>query len=123
MVARPGSRGTRSVPGATIVEAALSDERALRTAFEGCEAVVHCAGINRERGGDTFEAVHVRGTATVVVAARAAGVRRLALLSFLRARPDGPSRYHRTKATAEAIVRDSGLDVDRVPVGSDLRPR
>ena len=44
------------------------------TALEGCEAVVHCAGINREIGDQTYEAVHVRGTEAVIEAARAAGV-------------------------------------------------
>jgi NADH dehydrogenase len=52
----------------------------------------------------------VRGTAAVAEAARRAGVERIVLLSFLRARLDGPSPYHRSKAQAEAIVRASGVD-------------
>ncbi len=40
---------------------------------------------------------------------KAAGVGHIILVSFLRARPDGPSAYHRSKWAAEAIVRDSGL--------------
>jgi uncharacterized protein YbjT (DUF2867 family) len=82
---------------------------ALAQAFAGCEAVVHCAGINRELEGQTYQAVHVDGTASVVVAARAAGVERLVMLSFLRARPDGPTAYHRSKWAAEELVRRSGL--------------
>ena len=31
------------------------------------------------------------------------------MLSFLRARPDGPTRYHRSKWAAEELVRGSGL--------------
>ena len=81
----------------------------LAAAFRGCDAVVHCAGINREVGAQTYEAVHVRGTAAVVAAARAAGVPRIVMLSFLRARPDGPTTYHRSKWAAEEIVRASGL--------------
>jgi NADH dehydrogenase len=46
----------------------------------------------------------------VIDAARAAGVGRLALVSFLRARPDGPTAYHRSKWAAEELVRASGLD-------------
>jgi NADH dehydrogenase len=46
----------------------------------------------------------------VVAAAEAAGVRRIALLSFLRARPACGSPYHESKWAAEEIVRASSLD-------------
>lgn len=85
------------------------DPRALEEALKGCDALVHCAGINREIGSQTYDAVHVRGTRALVSAARAAGVDHISVLSFLRARPDGPTAYHRTKWEAEAIVRHSGI--------------
>jgi NADH dehydrogenase len=85
------------------------DPVALEEALKGCDAVVHCAGINREIGSQTYDAVHVRGTQALVSAARAAGVEHISVLSFLRARPDGPTAYHRTKWATEAIVRDSGI--------------
>ena len=86
-----------------------ADATALGEAIEGCDAVVHCAGINREIGSQTYDAVHVRGTQTLAEAARSAGVGHISILSFLRARPDGPTAYHRTKWAAEAIIRDSGI--------------
>lgn len=88
----------------------VTDVAALTRAFAGCDAVAHCAGINREIGDQTYERVHVQGTRAVVAAAQAAGVTRLVSVSFLRARPDGPSAYHRSKWAAEEIVRSSGLD-------------
>lgn len=91
------------------LDLADSDPAALRGALQGCEAVVHCAGINREIADQTYERVHVAGTQAVVDAARDAGVKRLVMLSFLRARPDGPTTYHRSKWAAEEIVRASGL--------------
>jgi uncharacterized protein YbjT (DUF2867 family) len=81
----------------------------LAEAFAGCDAVVHCAGINREIGEQTYATVHVVGTAAVVAAARTADVQRVVMLSFLRARPDGPTAYHRSKWAAEELVRTSGL--------------
>ena len=87
----------------------VADAAALTQAFQGCEAIVHCAGINREIGRQTYERVHVEGTSAVVEAAQAAGVRRIVMMSFLRARPDGPSEYHRSKWAAEELVRHSGL--------------
>ena len=90
---------------------------ALERALAGCDAVVHCAGINRELGGQTYDAVHVRGTQALVEAARATGVAHISVLSFLRARPDGPTAYHRTKWAAEAIVRDSGIPYSVLKAG------
>jgi len=81
----------------------------LEGAFTGCEAVVHCAGINREIGSQTYRAVHVEYTRRVVDEARRAGVTRISMLSFLRARPDCGSGYHESKWAAEEIVRGSGL--------------
>ena len=87
----------------------ITDVDALAAAFEGCDAVAHCAGINREIGDQTFRRVHVEGTRAVVEAARRAGVRRIVMVSFLRARPDCGSGYHESKWEAEEIVRGSGI--------------
>lgn len=89
---------------------AVDDVDALAAAFEGCDAVAHCAGINREIGEQTYERVHVEGTRAVVEAARRAGVRRIVMVRFLRARPDCGSPYHESKWAAEEIVRRSGID-------------
>lgn len=96
---------------------AIDDVDALTTAFAGVDAVAHCAGINREIGDQTFERVHVRGTAAVLEAARRAGVQRVVLLSFLRARPGTGSPYHETKWAAEEMVRSSGLDYTVLKAG------
>lgn len=87
----------------------ITDVAGLREAFAGCDAIAHCAGINREIGRQTYAAVHVRGTRAVLTAAREAAVPRIAMLSFLRARPDGPTGYHRSKWLAEEAIRGSGL--------------
>jgi uncharacterized protein YbjT (DUF2867 family) len=92
------------------VAASVEDEPALRRAFAGCDAIAHCAGINLERGRQSYRTVHVLGTKAVVAAARAAGARKIVLLSFLRARPDCGSGYHESKWAAEEIVRASGID-------------
>jgi len=101
----------------TRVASDLSDVDVLTAAFAGCEAVAHCAGINREIGSQTYQRVHIDGTRNVVEAAKGAGVRRIALMSFLRARPDCGSAYHESKWAAEEIVRGSGLDYTIVKAG------
>lgn len=101
---------TLSVPGVSFAAAAVDDQAALERAFAGCSAVAHCAGINRELGAQTYKRVHVDGTRAVLAAARKAGVGKVLLLSFLRARPGCGSAYHEFKWEAEELVRGSGLD-------------
>lgn len=87
-----------------------SNQSELTRAFEGCDAVAHCAGINREVAPGDYDRVHVRGTQNVVDAATKAGVKKVILISFYRARPNCGSLYHESKFAAEEIVRNSGLD-------------
>jgi NADH dehydrogenase len=107
---RPLARQILSLDGVTFVQAGTNDGSKLIRAFEGCDAVAHCAGINREIGAQTYDKVHVQGTANVVRAAEAAGVDRLAMISFLRARPRCGSPYHESKWAAEELVRASTCD-------------
>jgi NADH dehydrogenase len=106
-----------SLPRTTLVPVSVADEAALAAALEGCDGVAHCAGINREIGVQTYQVVHVEGTQHVVNAARRAGVPKVLLLSFLRARPDCGHPYHESKWAAEEIVRDSGLDYTVIKAG------
>lgn len=100
-----------------VVQSSLDNVDQLTAAFNGCKAVAHCAGINREIGDQTYARVHVEGTRNVAAAARAAGVEKIVLMSFLRARPDCGSPYHESKWDAEEIVRNSGLDYTVIKAG------
>ena len=95
----------------------LSDASVLQELFRDCKVVAHCAGINREIGSQTYQRVHVEGTRNVVEAAKAAGVEKIVLMSFLRARADCGSPYHESKWEAEEIVRNSGLDYTIIKAG------
>ena len=95
----------------------IENVEALTKAFDGCEVVAHCAGINREIGKQTYQKVHIDGTRTVIEAARRAGVTRIVMLSFLRARPDCGSPYHESKWAAEELLRNSGLDYTILKAG------
>lgn len=117
LISRHASETVASLERATRVASDLSSPDILAAAFAGCDAVAHCAGINRELGSQTYERVHVQGTRHVVEAARRAAVRRIALMSFLRARPDCGSAYHESKWEAEEIVRNSGLEYTIVKAG------
>ncbi|MCU1263908.1 MAG: nucleoside-diphosphate sugar epimerase [Acidobacteria bacterium] len=111
--AKDAEVGTR----ARFVCADLSSVDSLTNAFAGCDVVAHCAGINRELGQQTYQRVHVEATRNVVAAAREAGVKKILLMSFLRARANCGSPYHESKWTAEEIVRHSGLDYTIIRAG------
>jgi len=93
-----------------IADGDLRRAEAVTAAARGCAACIHLVGILRERGGATFRAVHVEGTEHVVAACLEAGVRRLVHMSALGVGRGVDTPYFRTKAEAETVVRDSGLD-------------
>jgi uncharacterized protein YbjT (DUF2867 family) len=100
----------RDFGGVEFVAGGLDDEGAVHSLVDGCDAVVHLVGIIAEQGGQTYQRVHVDGTARLAAAAREAGVRRFAHMSALGARTDAAATaYHRTKAAGEDAVRQSGL--------------
>lgn len=120
LIARGADRrdlAVRELARATFHPIGLNDASKLAESFRGCDAVAHLAGINRQLGAQTYRAVHIEGTLNVAEAARRAGVRKIALLSFLRARPGCKSAYHESKWAAEDIVRSSGLDYTVVKAG------
>lgn len=74
-------------------------------AADGCDAVLHVAGIASENPPDaTFQNVNVEGTRRLAQEARRAGIRRFVYVSSLGA-GTGESDYHRSKRDAEAMVR------------------
>ena len=107
----------RYLPNSRFWPIGLDDQEQLARAFDGCDAVAHCAGINRQIGAQTYQCVHIDGTRRVVAAAKQAEVKKIALLSFLRARPGCGSAYHESKWAAEEIVRESGLDYTILKAG------
>ena len=97
--------------GFEVLPGDVLDTHACLRAVDGCDALVHLIGIRREypRDGITYEAMHTEATYAVVDAARRAKVARVVFMSALGARPDAPSRYHKTKFESEEIVRNSGM--------------
>src|SRR5579859_3046945 len=78
--------------------------------LRGCEAVVNLAGIKRETGDQTFQAVHVDLVGRLIDAMKIAGIRRLVHISVVVARADPNLPYHDTKWKGEELVRNSDRD-------------
>lgn len=96
--------------GVEWIEGALDRPESLRRLAEGSDAVIHIAGAINAADRAGFEAVNAGGTASMVDAARAAGVRRFVHISSLSAREPDLSNYGWSKAKSERIVAASGLD-------------
>ena len=83
----------------------VADADDVRGAAEGCDAVLHCAGIVDETPPEvTFERVNVGGTRLLVEEAGRAGVAQFVYVSSLGC-DRGESAYHQSKLAAEEIVR------------------
>ena len=84
----------------------VGDAGSILGTAEGCDAIVHCAGIVDEEPPEvTFQSVNVEGTRNVLNEARRAHVRRVVYVSSLGA-DRGESPYHQSKRDAEALVRE-----------------
>jgi NADH dehydrogenase len=105
LLARHAKDDARQWPGGvTPIVGDVSDVASIRGAADGCDAVLHVAGIVEESPPQvTFRRVNVEGTANVVAEAERAGVPRLVFVSSLGAE-QGESEYHRSKREAERLV-------------------
>ncbi len=105
------TRGPRpSEPGLAWIEGTLDSIDALAELVAGADAIVHVAGLINAPDRAAFDAVNVAGTAHMIDAARAAGVKRFIHISSLAAREPGLSDYGGSKARSEQVVAASGLD-------------
>lgn len=93
----------------SVFSGSVAEPTAVERALAGADAVGHLAGINHERGKQTYRAIHERGTANVLRAAEERGVERVVLMSYLRARPSTGSGYHASKWRAERLCRAAGV--------------
>jgi len=87
------------------VAADVRDEAAVAAAVHGAEDVINVTSLYVERGRATFAAVHEKGAETVARASAQAGVARLVQFSGIGADPRSSSRYARSRARGEQLVR------------------
>ncbi|MEQ9609170.1 MAG: SDR family NAD(P)-dependent oxidoreductase [Kiloniellaceae bacterium] len=93
---------------ATAVTGDLESETALAALVTGADTVVHCAGLVAARSDAEFHRINAEGTARLLRAAAAAGVRRFVLISSLAAREPHLSGYAASKRGAEDALRAEG---------------
>ena len=91
----------------TVVPADVRDQASVAAAIAEADAVVNAVSAYVEKGGVTFDAVHVRGAENVAREAAAAGVARFVLVSGIGADPDSSSPYIRARGRGELIIRQA----------------
>jgi NADH dehydrogenase len=109
------------LPQTDVVQMSIHDDRELDRLMADKDVVINLVGILHGRLGDAndpygpdFRKSHVQLAERVVASARRSKVRRLVQVSALGVTDNDPatlpSRYLRSKAAAEKVVRESGLD-------------
>jgi len=120
-LSRPSSKRPRLSPAPTWIEGDLGDRPALERLVEGAETVIHLAAVYRTAGHPDayYREVNVEGTARLLEAAAAAGVRRFVHTSTVgvhgdiehppadETTPFAPGDvYQATKAEADSLALD-----------------
>jgi uncharacterized protein YbjT (DUF2867 family) len=100
----------------TVIRADVRDQSSVARAVAGADAVVNTVSAYVEKGGVTFEAVHVKGAETVAREAAAAGIARLVLVSGIGADPNSEFPYIRARGRGELMVRQA------LPAATVARP-
>lgn len=90
------------------VEGALEDPRSLARAALGVDAVLHLAAVTHARRPALYERLNLRGTVSLLEAARTTAVDRFVFASTRAISPTGGA-YSRSKNAAEQAVEGSGL--------------
>ena len=99
-----------------LVQANLRYPDSIAAALEGANAVVNAAGIQRQSGRQTYEAVHSAGVGAIARATTAAGIKTLVHVSGLGADARSPNAYIASKGLGESAVREAA------PAAVILRP-
>src|SRR5262249_11598256 len=90
-----------------VFRADVRDPNSLVAALAGADAVVNAVSGYVEKGGVTFEAVHVQGAEAVAQKAAEAGTTRLVLISGIGADPKSQSSYIRARRRGESVVQQA----------------
>jgi NADH dehydrogenase len=110
---RPGARIDMLPQGnVEILQGDITNPASLPGAVQGVDAVVHLASVVanvKESATVNYARINDRGTADLVQAASAAGVRQFIYLSGVNTVPGAPGSYIRTRWNAEQHVKNSGI--------------
>jgi uncharacterized protein YbjT (DUF2867 family) len=92
------------------LDLARADEDEMAERLCLADVVINAAGLVRDQGHNSLQAVHADGACRLFRACERAGLGRVIHLSALGAAADGATAYQATKGAAEAALATTGLD-------------
>ena len=106
-----------------LARADIGDDASVAAALAGAWGAVNAVSLYVERGGLTFQAVHVAGAERLAAQARRAGVARLVHVSGIGSDANSRSSYIRSRGQGERAVRhaypDATIICPSVMIGPD----
>ena len=96
-----------------LVLGATTLSTSLEAAVRNIETIVHAGFVTADHKqvvSNEYEKTNVQGTANLIRAAKAAGVKRIVEISGLGTKPDKPGSYMQGRYLAEKMLVDSGLN-------------
>ena len=110
LLLRPSARIINlPVPEAETVVASLQDERGMRAATAGVDAIIHLASAESARRRRDLFTTDIEGTRMLLAQAKASGVQRFLYLSHLGADRGSAFPFLQAKGIAEHAIRESGI--------------
>ncbi len=107
---RARARHLQLLPTVEIADGDVHDDGTLAWMLRDTDAVINLVAVLHGSEAE-FERVHVHLPQRLAEACRLAGVRRLIHVSALGASADAPSKYLRSKAGGEVVLRGADLDL------------
>ncbi len=104
---RPGLARIRSV---RIDVTRMVDPENWLPLLTNVDAVVNCAGILQDGGGESVQGVHQTSPAALFAACERAGISRVIQLSAIGVDREQPSAFSRSKAAGDAALKKTGVD-------------
>jgi len=106
------------LPTVDVVQAELQDDDALKRVITGMDAAINLVGILHEECSGDFKRAHVDLPLRIAKICADLGIKRMVHMSALKADPNGPSSYLRSKGEAEAALKQ----IARGPALTVFRP-
>jgi len=91
-------------------EANILYPQQISDAIRGCDVIINCVGIIREKGENTFEGAHIQGVINILHALKENKITRFIHISALGVGRGIETRYFRTKEIGEKFIVESGLE-------------
>jgi uncharacterized protein YbjT (DUF2867 family) len=92
------------------IKGGLENQFSLEDLVGEANTVIHIAGLTNTPNPSAFEDANVKGTSNIIRAMKQTGARNIIFVSSLAAREPSLSAYGMSKAGAEKLIQESGLN-------------